>query len=345
MKIDSASYSLASNRVARSRDEISASFRASLGDPRTARALLPAGAGGPSLSPAARAALANEAASSGPARDAGTLDDAADAAGNDPFLSLIISMIEAMTGRKVRVFSSRDMPRAPAAEGASTQAAGSGFELDVRTVHEESERTTVSAKGIVRTADGRTMAFSLDLSMARSQREETTLSLRAGNAARKDPLVLNFNGAAARLSDQSFAFDLDSDGTKEQVAMLAGGSGYLAIDRNGNGRVDAGSELFGPATDSGFGELARLDDDGNGWIDENDAAFGRLWVWSPAADGGGALDSLAARGVGAIASGHVASRFELRGSGNADLGAVAASGLFLTEDGRAGSVQEIDLTV
>jgi hypothetical protein len=42
------------------------------------------------------------------------------------------------------------------------------------------------------------------------------------------------------------------------------------------GRIDSGSELFGPATGSGFGELAALDGDGNGWIDENDDAFARL---------------------------------------------------------------------
>jgi hypothetical protein len=35
----------------------------------------------------------------------------------------------------------------------------------------------------------------------------------------------------------------------------------------------------------------------------------------------------------------------LRGTGNGDLGAILASGLFLAEDGHPGSVQEIDLTV
>ena len=55
-------------------------------------------------------------------------------------------------------------------------------------------------------------------------------------------------------------------------------------------------------------------------------------------EGDGTLETLAARKVGAIALGHVASPFELRGAGNSDLGAVAASGLFLAEDGRTGSV-------
>jgi hypothetical protein len=103
--------------------------------------------------------------------------------------------------------------------------------------------------------------------------------------------------------------------------------------------------LFGPATDSGFAELAKLDDDGNGWIDENDAAFSALRIWSPTATGDGELETLALRQVGAIALGNVASAFELRGAGNSDLGAIKASSVFLTEDGRVGSIQEIDLTV
>ena len=162
---------------------------------------------------------------------------------------------------------------------------------------------------------------------------------------RRDPLVLNFDGTAAQLSDQRFAFDLDSDGTADNLALLAGGSGYLAIDRNANDRIDSGSELFGPATDSGFGELAALDNDRNGWIDENDAAFAALRIWTPDATGDGTLETLAQRNVGAIATGNVASPFELRGAGNSNLGAIATSGVFLTEDGRAGAVQEIDLSV
>jgi hypothetical protein len=265
-------------------------------------------------------------------------------------------MVEMLTGRQIRVFSLQDIQPAsaapaiadpdtavqPAASGGPT---GFGIEYDHHAVHVESEQTRFSAQGVVRTADGREVTFAVELSMTRSYREETTISVRAGDAVRKDPLVLNFHGNAAQLSDRRFAFDLDSNGTLEHIALLTSGSGYLAFDRNGNGRIDSGSELFGPATDSGFGELARLDGDGNGWIDENDDAFARLSVWTPDAEGDGTLESLAGRKVGAIALGSVDSPFQLRGAGNSDLGAIAASGLFLAEDGRVGSIQEIDLTI
>jgi hypothetical protein len=157
--------------------------------------------------------------------------------------------------------------------------------------------------------------------------------------------VLNFDGAAAQLSDQRFSFDLNGSGKQDSLALLAGGSGYLAIDRNGNGKIDSGRELFGPATNSGFGELSALDSDHNGWIDENDTAFKALRIWTPDAKGSGTLETLAQRNVGAIALGSVRSPFDLRGNGNSNLGAIAASGLFLKEDGSVGSVQEINLTI
>jgi hypothetical protein len=369
MKIDSAAYSLNSSHLATRRDEVQESLRMWIGNRRPDFNAQPGeGVTTVALSPAARAAFAENlrpVASPPPApqalpppaaTDAGPIADAADAAEGDPFLWLIISMVEMLTGRQIRVFSAQDMqardappavadPHAAAQQVQQQQPAGFGIEYDYHAVHEEYEQTQFSAQGVVRTADGREIGFTIELSMTRSYREETTISLRAGDAVRKDPLVLNFNGTAAQLTDRRFSFDLDGRGEKENIAMLAGGSGYLAIDRNDNGSIDSGSELFGPATGSGFGELAALDSDGNGWIDENDAAFAALRVWTPDTDGDGTLETLARRKVGAIALGNVASPFELRGTGNSNLGAIAASGLFLAEDGPIGSIQEIDLTV
>jgi hypothetical protein len=159
-------------------------------------------------------------------------------------------------------------------------------------------------------------------------------------------LVVNFGGTAAQLAaGRSFRFDLDGDDTAEDLPLFASGSGYLALDLNRNGRIDSGRELFGPASGNGFVDLARLDDDGNGWIDEGDAAFSRLAVWTPAAEGAGALRSLGELGIGALALAHATTPFALRGNGNADLGTIKSTGLYLREDGGAGSLQEIDLTV
>lgn len=293
---------------------------------------------------------------SGPATgaEAQAIEAAADAVDNDPFLQLVRSMVEMLTGQKIRVFSARAFSQetevrtaevAQAAAAANPNGrAGYGIEYDFRSLYEETEVTRFAAEGVIRTADGVEIAFKLDLAMSRHYREETNVSLRAGDAVRKDPLVLNFGGTAAQLSNQRFRFDLDNDGHAEDVPLFASGSGYLALDRDNNGRVDSGAELFGPATNSGFAELAAHDDDGNGWIDENDRVFDRLRVWTPAAEGSGTLRGLRSAGVGALALAHVATPFELRGSANADLGAVRASGVWLGKSGAAGSLQEIDLT-
>lgn len=284
------------------------------------------------------------------------IDSAIDAAENDPYIALIRRMLEMLTGKPMKVFdveafsakASRVEIDASRTSAAVQGRAGYGIEYDYRAVHEEIEATSFSAAGVVRTADGRQITFSLDLLMSRHYREETSVSLRAGDAVRKDPLVVNFAGSAAQLSGlagQRFSFDLDGDGRLEDLPLFASGSGYLALDLDGNGRIDSGRELFGPQGGDGFADLAKLDDDGNGWIDEGDAAFPRLAVWTPAASGDGGLRPLADYGIGALGLAHVASPFALRGDGNADLGVVKSSGVFLRESGQAGSLQEIDLTV
>ena len=50
-----------------------------------------------------------------------------------------------------------------------------------------------------------------------------------------DPLVINLEGDIAGLQDQTFFFDLDADGVEEEISMLGSGSGYLALDKNGDG--------------------------------------------------------------------------------------------------------------
>ena len=292
--------------------------------------------------------------------EADAIESAAEGANNDPFIILLKRMIEWLTGEEVRVFDlqsfsaeMRETETQVAATSASVQTAASGragwgVEYDYHAVREEFEQTSFAAEGVIRTEDGQEIRFSLNLDMTRSYREETHVSLRAGDAVRKDPLVVNFGGTAAQLAGAAgrhFRFDLDGDGRTELLPLFSSGSGYLALDANANGRIDSGKELFGPHSGNGFAELAKLDADKNGWLDENDPAFSRLTVWAPAAAGDGQMRSLAELGIGALGLAHVATPFELRGSGNEDLGAVKSSGVYLESSGKAGSLQEIDLTV
>ena len=283
------------------------------------------------------------------------MDDATRNARHDPKLQLLILMLEKLTGQKVRVFDASelkpahgpDLPSSPAHAGSQPPPrAGFGVAYDKVASYSEFEQTTMQASGIIKTSDGRAIEFSLNLLMQRQYSETSSTSVRLGDAARKtDPLVINFNGTAAQLSEQRFSFDLNSDGMNEQINFASYGSGFLALDINGDGKINNGSELFGPATGNGFSELARHDGDGNGWIDESDDVYRQLKVWMKDAAGSDSLSSLTSLGVGAISLHAVDTPFDIKTASNQLLGSVQASSVYLNEDGTDGSVQQIDLTV
>ena len=357
MKIAGATVAMQSQHALAVRQERKETSRSWVGQQRLDFAGSRSGGRAAPSVPAVPPAQISTAGQASQASAADAVQAANDAVDNDPILKLIKTMLEWMTGQPVKMFypaqfqasssyASSAQSTATAIQAAPPPArAGYGVEYDYHAVREETEQTTFAAQGTVQTSDGKAIDFKLDLSMARSYREETNISVRAGDAVRKDPLVINFDGAAAQLSNQHFRFDLTDNGKAVDVPLLGSGSGYLALDLNHNGKIDSGAELFGPASGAGFAELAKHDQDGNGWIDENDAIFKQLRVWTPAADGGGALSTLKERNVGALYLGHTGTAFELRGSGNQDLGAVRESGVYLTESGQSGSLQEIDLTV
>ena len=190
---------------------------------------------------------------------------------------------------------------------------------------------------------GETISFTLSLRQAQSRTYEYSELVQIQERPLTDPLVINFGTATARLTDTLFEFDLNGNGETGQFATLGSGSGYLVLDRNGNGKVDDGSELFGPRSGSGFGELARFDDDGNRWIDANDEIFASLSVWVQAADGSQALKSLSEVGVQALYVDNVEDRFTLANSQGVPLGQIKGSGIYLTTDGEVRTLEEIDL--
>ncbi len=268
-------------------------------------------------------------------------------------LAVLVALLERMTGRRVEIFDPGDVapaegeqppPGAPVEATAEGPASvGWGLEIRAEQTHYQSERTSFEASGVVHTADGREITFDVSVGMSRELMSHESIEIRAGDAL-IDPLVINLDDAPAELTDTTFAFDLDLDGAEDSMRSLAAGSGYLALDRDGNGQVDDGSELFGPTTGSGFAELAAFDHDANGWIDEADDVFHRLQVWTRDDDGDHLL-ALADVGVGAIFLGHVATPFTLTDDAGVQRGQVAASGVYLNEDGSAGTIQELDLVV
>lgn len=275
---------------------------------------------------------------------------------NEPKIQLIRHMVEAMTGKKIDVLQMKDFALNPeaqqhgedvaqATEARSQQRVGWGVEYDYHESHYEAEQTTFSAQGSIRTADAHDIQFQLKLQMQREFMQESNISIRAGDAQRKDPLVINFNGASAQLTDTKFAFDIDSDGIDDQISFTGLNSGFLALDKNHNEIIDSGTELFGTQSGNGFADLARYDSDGNQWIDEYDAIYADLHVWSKDANGQDELTTLAQRNVGALYLGNTTTPFAINNTNNTSLGVVRSSDVYLAEEGGVGTLQQIDLSV
>ena len=187
------------------------------------------------------------------------------------------------------------------------------------------------------------MDFSLDLSLSRTTIVRESLLGRASSGYFTDPLVLNFDGGPDLLSDLFFTFDLNGDGTAETLPGLPKGSGFLALDSDGDGMITSGLELFGPASGSGFTDLALHDSDQNNWIDENDPVFDRLRIWFNPTGASQQLVTLKEAGVGALSLANAGTLFNLKGPANTLLGQVTASGIFLMESGEVKSLQDLNL--
>lgn len=277
-------------------------------------------------------------------------------------LRILAAFYEAVTGRKLRITDPAELeagiktlqiggeiatpPQATTeARAQATEQAGFGLTYQFHERHAEQETLAVQTSGVIQTQDGRTIPFDASLNMSRAFVEESNLVVRAGDATRVDPLVINFDGKGAQLSQTRFHFDIDSNGSDEQLASLRPGSGFLALDNNGDETINNGTELFGPTSGSGFRELSKFDEDGNHFIDEGDSVYQKLRIWTFNEDGSQQLMALGDAQVGAIFLGHLTSPFKLNDEHNQSLGDVASTGLYVREDGSSGWVQEINLTV
>ncbi len=280
---------------------------------------------------------------------------------NDRVMFLIIrQMVKELTGRDFKLFSPSELSvndgeTATAANNVEIEAmpppenqppsAGFGLVYEHHTAYQESESTSFFATGTITTQDGENIEFSVKLNMSREFLIETNLSIIAGDPEKKiDPLVINFDGNAAELSQRHFEFDIDANGTTEQIATLKPGSGFLALDKNQDGFINNGSELFGPNSGNGFSELAKYDNDSNGFIDEADPIYDSLRIWQRHEDGSQQLIVLGDKNIGAIYLGHATTPFQLHTTENQSLGEITDTGVYLTEDGKTAIIQQINLS-
>ncbi len=209
-------------------------------------------------------------------------------------------------------------------------------------IHQETENTNFFADGIVKAMDGRTIELSFEMNLGREFFKEDKYAYHEKGYTLVDPLVINLDSSLPQLAGTSFSFDLNMDGADEDLLSLRPGSGFLALDKNRDGIINDGSELFGPSTGSGFDELSKYDQDQNLWIDENDDIFNELTIWENDDQGQMHLTKIKDAGIGAIYLVSSQTPFELRDENNHLQARVKKSGIALNEDGSSRSVQEMD---
>jgi len=105
------------------------------------------------------------------------------------------------------------------------------------------------------------------------------------------PILIDVKGNGFALTDAAAGvrFDIRDVGVAEQIGWPEPGSddAFLALDRNGDGVINSGAELFGNAAEqpasakyaNGYNALSVFDDNGDGVVDENDPIYPRLLLW------------------------------------------------------------------
>lgn len=107
--------------------------------------------------------------------------------------------------------------------------------------------------------------------------------------SRSSPLVLDLDGDGVETTNinNGAYFDHDASGFAESTGWVGADDGLLVLDRNSDGRISDGTELFGNQSllpdgskaENGFQALAQWDSNSDGRIDTNDAIWSQLQVW------------------------------------------------------------------
>lgn len=112
------------------------------------------------------------------------------------------------------------------------------------------------------------------------KRQRGELSVKTEDVTIADPLAFDMdnNGFKTTGVENGVEFDINGDGVIDKTSFITGNDRFLALDKNYNGKIDDGTELFGDqnGAENGFEELKKYDSNNDGVIDSNDPVFERL---------------------------------------------------------------------
>jgi hypothetical protein len=175
---------------------------------------------------------------------------------------------------------------------------------------------------------------------------------QASQPLRRDPLTLDLDGDGLETigasSENPVLFDHDGDGIKNGTGWVKPDDGFLVFDRNGNGAIDTGAELFGDSTPlyagglaaDGFAALAQEDTNQDGVVNHQDANWSSLKVWRDLNQDGvsqtGELLTLAQEGITSFNVNETANS-QVLANGNQ----IADLGTFTRTDGSSGGMGNV----
>jgi len=160
------------------------------------------------------------------------------------------------------------------------------------------------------------------------------------------PLVLDLASDGLNLGGK-VRFDLMGSGSKVETSWVRGDDALLVLDRNNNGTIDNGTELFGndDTHENGFANLATHDSNADGVVDARDAVYTELRLWQDDGDGvatQGELATLAQMGVKAIELRYTSgARVDLNGNQMRQEGRFIRTAEFAEALGATGAVVDV----
>lgn len=246
-----------------------------------------------------------------------------------PKMRRAAQVLEALMGKKIHLNSMHENNRSQGNHY------GWGMEISNSYSLHEAQSLEINTAGRVTTEDGRQIDFSLNMQFYREFSMTSSTVIRAGDPL-TDPLVISMDGNAP-IGEGRFAFDLNRGGEVEYIPNLSSNSGFLTLDKNNDGKINDGTELFGPQSGNGFDELAAYDEDNNGWIDENDSVYKSLKLWIKTAEDDKTI-TLQEAGIGALSLSAIEGSFDFKDSENNTLAQIQNSSVALTESGEAKAI-------